>query len=262
MRVLLAARYTIKQVQMGGVQSWIESVAAPMRADGHDVVTWGRGERTPVGAFDVGIFAHWAETGHLAPLCKRTVCVSHGPIAPEKPGPADRVYFTSEGVRDHWKGQGGIIRQPIDLDFWSPAQARRILLTRHSYRRGLGFVPGLASKFNLQYRHVTKETYRGVREALRQSAVVLATGRAALEAMACGCAVVLADHRHQYMPPLMHTGTPEEWMRENYSARGGVEPNQENVYQACCDALKAGSQRSWVESNHDSKAIAERLLSS
>ena len=260
MRILLAARYTARQVQMGGVQSWIESVAAPMEADGHEVVKWGRGDRLPEGRFDVGILAHWAETGHLSSLCHRTVNVSHGPIEPEKPGfAAGRVVFTSEGVRDYWGVHGDIIRQPIDLDFWSPAQARRILLTRHSYRGGLGFVPGLASKFNLQYRHVTKETYRGVLEALRQSAVVLATGRAALEAMACGCAVIIADHRHQYQGALFDPDTLGA-MHRNYSGRGGITPTAQNIETAIREATQTGSLRAHVEQHHDAVKIAAEIL--
>lgn len=246
---------------MGGVQSWIESVAAPMRAWGHEVVTWGRGEPTPPGPqFDLGIFAHWAETSHLMPLCKRWVNISHGPIAPEKPGrEADRVLFTSEGVRDHWGVEGDIIRQPIDLSFWSPVQARRIYLTRHSYRHGLGFVPGIASRLNLKFKHISKAAYRSVRETLRESAVVLATGRAALEAMACGCAVVICDHRHQYQDALLDPDTLGA-MERNYSGRGGVTPTPENIETAIRHALKIGSLRSHVERHHDAKAIAKQLL--
>lgn len=259
MRVLLAARFTIKQVQVGGVQSWIESVAAPMRNEGCEVVTWGRGEPAPPGGFDVGILAHWCETGHLAEQCDRTISVSHGPIAPEKPGPADRVLFTSEGVRDHWNGDGDIIRQPIDLDFWSPAQSQRVYLARHSYRNGLAFVPQIASQLNLQFRHIHKATYRGVRETLRQSAVVLATGRAALEAMACDAPVVICDHRHQYQDALLDPDTLGA-MQRNYSGRGGVTPTPENVRAAVCEAIKTGGMRTHVAKYHDATKIATQLL--
>ena len=259
MRVLLAARYTVRQVQMGGVQSWIESVTAPMRAQGHEVVTWGRGEATPSERFELGILAHWCETGHLAAICDRTVCVSHGPIEPERPGPADRVVFTSEGVRDHWNGEGDIVRQPIDLEFWSPAPARRVYLTRHSYRNGLVFVPRLASDLNLKFKHVSRASYRQVREALRESAVVLATGRAALEAMACDVPVVICDHRHQYQDALLDPDTRGA-MTRNYSGRGGVTPTIENVRAAACEAMKVGGLRAHVRQHHDAAQIAAQLL--
>jgi len=260
MRILLAARYTSKQRPIGGVQSWIDTIAAVLR-ENHEVVTWGRGEANPHGRFDLGIIANWCDSGHLAALCDKTISVSHGIIEPEKPGPADVQLFTSEKGHEYWKGNGDIIRQPISTDFWSPVDCEKKYLTRFSYRAGLGFVPQIAQSMGLEYRHVRSETPEAARDILRQSAVALCTGRAALEAMAVGVPVVICDHRRGYMPPLMDIDTLGSAAR-NYSGRGGIEPTMLNVLKACRDAIKTGSLRAHVERHHDVRDITNQLLKS
>ena len=259
MRILMAARFTVKEQPVGGVQSWIEAIKTQLEAMRHEVVTWGRDNPVqPSGRFDLGIFAHWCETGQHAALCDKTISVSHGIIEPERPGNAERVLFTSEGVRDHWNQSGDIIRQPIDTDFWSPAKTQRIYLTRFSYRAGLVFAIKLAGDMGLTYRHVKQATPRQARDILRQSACVLATGRAALEAMAVGVPVVICDDRSTYQQPLLDTDTLGS-MGRNYSGRGGIAPTRENLKAAIESAIKSGSLRDHVLENHDAEQIALQL---
>jgi len=246
----------MKQQPIGGVQSWIETIKQALP---HDVVTWGKGEPRPSGRFGVGILANWCDTGHLAGQCDRTVSVSHGIIEPERPGFADRILFTSEGVKAHWNGSGDIIRQPINLGFWQPADVERIYLTRFSYRYGLSFVHEIALKMGLKYRHVNDLPHKRSGEILQQSVCVLATGRAALEAMACGVPVVICDHRSSYQGALLDTDT-QGAMARNYSGRGGIKPTAENVQQAINAAVEVGSLRAHVQANHDAEKIAQMLL--
>lgn len=254
MRILLAARYTIKQQPIGGVQSWIEAIKGALK--GHQVDTWGRGEPVPTHRYDMGILANWCDTSHLAAWCDKYITVSHGIIKPERPGP--NPLFTSEEVRNHWYGKGDIIRQPIDLKFWSPADVDKVFLTQFSYRSRLPYIPEIAETLGLEYIHVADLSPIQVRAALRQSACVLATGRAAVEAMACGVPVVICDDR-PYQGALLDTDTTGA-MKRNYSGRGGVLPDPVNVTEAILDAIERGSLRRHAERYHDAEKIADDLL--
>lgn len=226
---------------------------------GHSVFLWGPGQNAK-GSCDLGIVANWECVYPVVHKCKKHVTVCHGIIDAEKPPPKGPVVFTSEGVRDYWKGEGPIIRQPIDLDFWSPSPSEpKHFLTRFSYRLGLPFVQEIADEMGLTYQHVRKLSQHGVRVILRESACVLATGRAALEAMACDVPVVLCDNRSSYQRALMDLNTKSA-MQRNYSGRGGITPTRENVRVAIDAAIQRGSLREHVKRYHDVRNIVPELL--
>lgn len=256
MRILLAAKHPSGgKLAIGGVQTWMLTIFNELQRMGHEPVMWGPEWPVPSSKFDFGIFANAKYTQKALGLCQRTLVVSHGIIPDEQPIGGDRHAFTSEEIRDHWKMDGPVIRQPIDLRFWKSAPAQKIYLTQFSYRGRLDFIPRIASDLNLQYRHVKNSTPREVRDALRQSACVLATGRAALEAMACGAPTVICDDRG-YMPPLLDTDL-EHAMRHNYSGRGGITPTPENVL----EAIKAAKPNTFhVAKFHLARGIALQLL--
>jgi hypothetical protein len=258
MRILICAKHSPEGNRpIGGVQSWCRTVGAELVRLGHEVVFWQPGQRAS-GIFDAGIVSNYPDTKPVLRLCKKYLVISHGIIAPERPS-AIYAAFTSEGVRDFWQGTGPVIKQPIDLDFWSPEELPKKYLTRFSYRDGLDFVPAIAKKMGLEFRHLKNSSPEEVREILRQSACVLATGRAALEAMACGIPVVICDHRRTYQGPLLDRDTLGS-MARNYSGRGGIEPTVHNVEFAIRAAIETGSLRFHVEQNHDARVITEQIL--
>jgi hypothetical protein len=260
MRILLAAKHAPDgRRKIGGVQSWCRTVAAELVKEGHEAVTWGPEQPLPSGWFDAGIVANAGDTGVAMEKCDRVLAVCHGIIPAEQPPAGVPVAFTSEGVRDHWGGTGPVIRQPIDLEFWSPADVPRRLLTRFSYRRGLDFLPAVARRLGLTFRHVASLSPVEARAVLRESACVLATGRAALEAMACGVPVVICDHRIAYQGPLLDPD-PLGSMARNYSGRGGVKPTPESVAEAVQRAIGVGSLRGHVEAHHDTRKVTAELL--
>jgi len=266
MRILLAAKHAPHGSRpIGGVQSWCRTVANELARRGHEVETWGPEQPLPVDTFDLGVVANIMDTIPILGQCKSRVIVCHGIIPAENP--ASRiaakapVAYTSEEVRDHWGGQGAVLRQPIDLTFWSPGPGPglRKYLTRFSYRGGLPFVPSIAQGLKLEYKHVRNLPPRAVRDILRRSACVLATGRAALEAMACGAPVVLCDHRSAYQAPLMDLDFTTAATR-NYSGRGGITPTLHSVREAVTSSIEHGSQRQHVEANHNVVDIADQIL--
>ncbi len=260
MKILLAAKHAPHgKHPIGGVQSWCRTVAQELIVRGHAVKTWGPEQAVPLGGFDLGIIANVGDTSRAMDWCRKTIVVCHGIIPAEEP-PSSGVIFTSEEVRDHWYGDGPVIRQPIDLDFWSPdSRYLQIFLTRFSYREGLSFVRSLAEPWKLQYYHLRNADSKKACKVLRQSACVLATGRAALEAMACSVPVVLCDHRSAYQGPLMDLDTTGGMLR-NYSGRGGVTPTLSSVKQAVGQAVEAGSMREHVVKYHNVKDIVDQLL--
>jgi hypothetical protein len=260
MRILLAAKHHPEgRRPIGGVQTWCRTVKQELVARGHEVETWGPEVPVPLGGFDLGIVANVGDAHRAMEICTKNIVVSHGIIPAEKPPTHGTVVFTSEEVRDHWGGTGEIVRQPIDLEFWAPKEAPRVFLTRFSYRRGLIWLPSLANSLGLRFQHIRNVGPERVREGLHKSACVLATGRAALEAMACDVPVVIVDHRSAYQQPLLHDDIT--WaMKRNYSGRGGVVPTMENVMQAVNRAVDRGGMRDHVKEHHDVSNIVDQLL--
>lgn len=255
MKILIAAKHPPNgKMPIGGVQSWSATVAEALSDMGHHVECWGPEFGAITHHFDAGIFANWRYTQAAAKNCGKVLRISHGIIPDEAIGDA----FTSEEVRHKWGGSGPIIRQPINLDFWTPMGRRRRYLVRFSYRSGLDYLSSIARQMNLAYVHLKNSDEPTVREFLRQAACVVATGRAACEAMACGAPVVIADHR-EYQGPLLDCDTVGA-MERNYSGRGGTIATEPAIRQAINDAINRGSLRQHAERFHNSQHIAEQIL--
>lgn len=262
MRILLASKRAPATPgrRDGGVQTWVSTVAAVLLRLGHEVDVADRHAVSAVVGYDLGIFANAAHTSHLAKFCDRALLVVHGIVPDESPaGWEGRVAFTSEEVRGHWQGEGPIIRQPIDLDFWSPGKCRAgRTLIRYANRGGLEWLPAVAERLRLEFRHARSATPEQARDALRDAACVLASGRCAVEAMACGAPVVICDDR-PYQGPLMDRDIGHA-MTRNYSGRGGVVPDAQVVADAVRDALSWGDDLGHVRAAHDVRKIVPRLL--
>lgn len=259
MRILIAAKRAPDAPgrRNGGVQTWCQTVANELRRIGHAVDVTGAADMPPVSHYDVGIFANAGHTENLFCYCDRRIVVSHGIVEDERP-PADRCAFTSEGVKRHWGGAGPVIRQPIDTQFWSPDCRERSGMVRYAARGGLEWLPQTAAEFGMTFTHIRNASHEDAREALRGAAVVLASGRCAVEAMACGAPVVICDDR-PYQGPLMGMSLAAQ-MTENYSGRAGIVPTRENVPGAIMAAIARGSLRGHVETHHDVRRVVAQLL--
>lgn len=260
MRIFLAGKFVpTGNRPIGGLQSWIKTVAAELTRRGHEVRQW-QPDMELRGTFDLGIVANLKYTRPVLNFCRRSILVCHGIIPAEKPeAGCDLTAFVSEGVRDHWKMDGPIIRQPIDTSFWCPGDGPRAGLVRYSYRTAPIHGERVAEALGMEYRHVLGVTHEQAREHLQSAACVLATGRGALEAMACGASTVVYDHRPAYQGPLMNLDMDAN-IQNSYSGRGGNEPTEAEVIEACRQAIERGSTRQWVQDHHDARDIAGQLL--
>lgn len=256
MRVLIASKYThLGKHPIGGVQTWNCAIGDELERLGHEVVYWEPGFRLD-GGFDLGILANQSYTGGNERLCSRVVKVSHGIIPDEAGGP--EFFATSEEVAQKWGCEAGIIRQPMNLEFWSPGTESTETLVRHSYRQGLPMLTEIAASRGWRLHHLLNLGATAVRDSLRRAHVVIATGRAVVEAMATGVPVVIADHRG-YQGPLLSLDT-EGQMARNYSGRGGEAPTRESLDQAIDAAIERGSLRAHAEKHHDVRQIVDGLL--
>ena len=256
-RVLIAARHPPGgKLLIGGVQSWCLTVGEELIRLGHEVTFWGPHTRID-GMYDIGILANICDTRPALKMCLRHLTICHGIIPAEK-SPVKDVAFTSEEVRDFWHGDGPIIRQPINLAFWRERSAEKRFLLRFSYREGLDFVPDIAKELGFEYLHIRNASQAEARDAINQSACVIASGRAACEVMACNVPVVICDDR-TYQEPLLDTDTIGS-MQRNYSGRGGIRPDRQNMRDAIQSAINDGGLRAHVERHHDVKKITEELL--
>lgn len=267
MRILFCAKYVpTGRVPMGGVQSWIKTVRKEFEAMGHECVEWQPGFPARQGAFDLGIFAHWSLTRQHEPLCAKVINITHGIIEPERPSAAeDWVWAVSEGVRAHWRiPNAPIIRQPIDTEFWRPAaepDRGPPLVVRWGYRQTPLKGQDLARTLGADYVHAASLSHEEGRRLLQKATLVLASGRAALEAMACGAPTLIYDHRKTYQgelfdPSLVHA------IGQSYSGRGGFTPTVDELTRAAQAALQKPRPlwREWVLKHHDSAKIAREIL--
>jgi len=255
-RILLTAKHTpAGDRPIGGVQSWISTIAKEFESMGHEVGIY-EPHQTPTQRYDLGIFANLGHTRRLLDYVDQSILVSHGIIDAEKPETGtDVLMCVSEGVRSHWRAFCDIVRQPIDLTFWRDTGDLRASLVRYSYRTAPIKVPA-------ECHHVRDKSHEQAREILQRARCVYATGRGALEAMACGAPVVIYDHRQAYQGALLGPADLLTNMENSYSGRGGFIPNSAEVMTRTEQAIAEGSQRWWVGAHHDSRKIAEQLLCS
>ncbi len=246
---------------IGGVQTWSETVSAELRRLGHRTTFWGPEAQLPPGVFDFGIIANAPYTEAAFGACRSVLNVCHGIIRCEMPRDGARHAFTSEGVRQHWGGSGPVIRQPIDLAAWKLPKTRPkpSLIVRYSRQKGLPFLPDLAKSMGYGFAHGRGWSHTVARRMMGQAACVIASGRAAVEAMATGVPVLIADHRAKYQGPLM-SFAPQMQLMENYSGRGGVEATREAVADGIERAIASGSLRTHVEMHHDVRCVVHSIL--
>jgi glycosyltransferase involved in cell wall biosynthesis len=159
--------------------------------------------------------------------------VSHSPVywveAPPPLSRIGRVFAVSEVCRDRLIAAGetrriDLLLNPVDLDRFQPRSPlpkeprRALVLTKNA--KHLPAVRAAAAAVNLRLDelgpgvgHVVDDLH--VR--LHDYDIVFATGRMALEALACGCAVIIADSRG--LAGLVHSDVVDAWRQHNLGQR-------------------------------------------
>lgn len=258
LRILLASKRAPDAPgrRPGGVQTWVSTMRDAFVQMGHSVMVADSQFET-IDRAELGVFANWRHVERFADRCDRVIPICHGIVDDETPAPGS--WFTSEEVRDHWRGSGPIIRQPIDLSWWAPGGHPERMIVRYAARGGLEWLPDLADLMGYEFTHASGMSHWNARQLLWRADCVIASGRCAVEAMACGAPVVVCDERH-YQGPLMDAD-PFGAMHRNYSGRGGVAPDEESLRAAILRAMdRRHLFRAHAELHHDASAVARQIL--
>jgi hypothetical protein len=262
MRFLFAAKHPPRGgAAFGGVASWILTMQRQLELRGHYVEIWGSGQKLPTGQFDVGVFANINCTFHAVKFCRKRIFVTHGVVEDEAPRTTHNdTFYTSEEVCAFWKGEPRIFRQPIDLDFWKPDKNERDGLVFYSYRAPSEFaLPALAEKLGLKFTWLKDVSQEVARKHLQRATLVCASGRAALEAMACGAPTMICDYRPYNNQPLVCADL-DKARRYNYSGRGGAAVQGFDLHHLAMVTLQSQMPRMYVSAHHDASAITDWFL--
>ncbi len=268
MRILVTAEYVSGKAEEGGSSRFMRLVADTLRDMGHSVVLTNRPWQLVNHHFDLIICSHNSILrqikGHPAPK----VCISQGIIGDEQfAHGADRYISISEEVRQDNLKRGidsEVIGQPIDV--WATGKPsvhlRKILIIRGVAAEGDPFV-FLSEKYDVR---ISDMRYP-IEEQIAWADLCIALGRGALEAMAQGKPVIVADHR-EYNKAALGDGyvTPEligEMERANFSGRRFRIPITRAWLEA--ELRKYDPDHSeflhrYVQEHHDARKIVSRYL--
>lgn len=254
--IIFSALQTSRTSPIGGVQTWMDTMDRALTDMGFEVTLWSPHDPIPDRTFDYHVMAHRA--GLDIKAAKR-IGISHGIIREEKPASGIPYIATSEEVRDHWELEGPILRQPIDLGLWQPhffKYDRKVI--HFDYRSECDLARKAAGKLGFKYERITNQDQRGCYTKIGDAEVVLATGRAALEASAMGRPVLIYANSPFYgraVDPCYKSA-----MRHNYSARGGCRIGLNDLALCISQAIERGGWRSQVVEHHDHRKIAAQLV--
>jgi hypothetical protein len=194
MKILVAALYVSGNPGEGGSSRLMRCVIDTLEAMGHEVVastTPGtkRGER-----YDLIICSHLLDAAKGNPA--RKVCIAHGVVREEwfQPG-ADRYISISKEIHESNLTRGfesEVIGQPIRINGRkSPGRELRKILVIRRYKADPDPFAFLSGKYELRY-----STYTSPIEAqIDWADLCITLGRGALESMARGKPVLVADNR-------------------------------------------------------------------
>lgn len=258
-RLLLCALHK----DFGGVSTWMFTLEKEFLKRGFEVFIAGP-EDEPEGDFDFGLFSNIQYTKKFLKICKKSFNICHGIVEEEKPDPSLPIVYTSESNAKAWGFSGFLINQPIDVDFWhckelSPKE--RLLLL--SYRAPEDFSDKISSyceAIGFGFRHLKEYDAEQAKKEISKSTLVLASGRAFLEAASCGVPVMICDHRSTYQMPFICTDW-ESSLFNNYSGRGknSQQVNLENFRRGFRDCFDRGSVRERVIASHSAEQVCEQF---
>lgn len=272
MRVLLTQHAPVGSI--GGTQTWVRTVAEELSRRGHLV---GVACATATGltqSYDLAFVSQNSTADLAREHAVRTVYVSHGIHDLERPDSmCNDLVAVSEEVREKWWNepfighQAEVVRQPINTSLYCPlaTEAPKVDVLRVSTYGEMEWLEPLCEEHGWSYRHLRHaRDPHAVAGWMRRARVVVAVGRAALEAMSCGRMVVVADHR-VHNPGAMIDGDPIGSRWWNYSGRGGFEANPDTVLPQLQAAMSGQYSmgtfyREHVMMQHEVSKIVNQLL--
>jgi hypothetical protein len=268
MKILITAKYVSGSAYEGGSSRFMRCLADTLRGMGHFVTALADPGPVAGDYWDLIICSHHEQFAAIRDNPARKLYVSHGLIPDENfPLGADRYISISEEVRRHNLKLSGIdsevIGQPIMIrPRTRPAdEVRRILVIR-------GHAPDpdpfafLAGEYDLRI----SDPGTPIEDQIEWADLVIALGRGALEAMAQGRPVIVADCRHYigaYGDGYVQWENVREMAKCNFSGRRYWVPLTHEWIQAQVDKynpIDSMILHKYAAHNHDARKIAARYL--
>ena len=223
MKILVTARYVSGLAQEGGSSRFYKTVIDTLWSMGHTVTaTNNPAEYTHIG-FDLIICSHGEILDAIKANPAPKVCISHGIIEDEKMRHgADRYVAVSEEVQSFNRERGfesEVIPQPITIgkQVRPGAELKNILIIRR-YPMTHDPFEFLAEKYNVTESDIDKP----IEDQIASADLCITLGRGALEAMAQGKPVIVADNREYigaFGDGYVNASNIKEIARCNFSGR-------------------------------------------
>ena len=268
MKILITARYISGDAREGGSSRFMRCLADTLRGMGHFVTALADPGPVAGDYWDLIICSHHEQFAAIRDNPARKLYVSHG-LTPDENFPlgADRYVSISEEVRRHnlrlSEIDSEVIGQPIMIrPRTRPAdEVRRILVIR-------GHAPDpdpfafLAGEYDLRI----SDPGTPIEDQIEWADLVIALGRGALEAMAQGRPVIVADCRSYigaYGDGYIQWENVREMAKCNFSGRRYWVPLTPEWIQAQVDKYNPIDSMilyKYVSHNHDARKIAAQYL--
>ena len=274
MKILITAKYLSGRAEEGGSSRFFYCVAQALTAMGQDVILSNQPEHVVDDHFDLIICSHNEILKQIKANPAPKLCISHGIIGDENfIFGADRYISVSEEVqRDNlMRGiSSEVIGQPIEIgerqiasmmDLTHPELRKILIIRRHPMEQD-PFV-FLSEKYDVKI----SDMRIPIEDQIAWADLCITLGRGALESMAQGKPVIVADNR-PYIGGAYGDGyvTPEligEIARNNFSGRRFKIPVTRAWLEAELkkyDPAHSEFLHNYVKENHDAKKIVAQYL--
>lgn len=234
--------------------------------------------QTPKGWYEAAFVNHWPCLDVISPLgiAQKVVLTLHGPAHRlERPKRGADIYVSvSEEIQRAASEDGflsEVIRNGVDLSRFSPRRPLSPTLRRvgllSNYRRAEKGVAMACEIAGCEFMGIGGSSYReDVASAINECDLIVSVGRGAMEAMACGRALVIYDNRGYYpnttdgyfTPAIGHTSRGC-----NYTGRAlkvPVTPHSLADLLMQYDASHGPVNREYCEQHHDVRDQVGRYL--
>lgn len=267
MKILITAKYVSGSAHEGGSSRFLRLVGDTLKEMGHEVVMSDRPQDHVMVGYDLIICSHVLDQIKANPA--RKICISHGIIRDEamRPG-ADRYISVSEEVRraNCLRGiESEVIGQPIKIgDQIRPGpELKKILIVRRAAYTTRDPFAFLSEKYEVRY----SDPAQPIEDQIAWADLCIVLGRGALESMAQGKPVLIADNR-EYIGALGDGYITKENIKEiaknNFSGRRFKVPLTREWIEAELakyDPADSDFLRDYVIENHDARKIVGQYLS-
>ena len=196
MKILVSALYVSGAAFEGGSSRFFKVVIDTLRDMGHTVIATNKPEKYVNEPFDLIICSHRLNKIKANPAKK--IFISHGLVQDEHMTPgADRYVAVSEEVKkfnkENFRFDSDVIRQPIPIgERTAPGkELRKILIIRREVPKHDPF-NFLKQKYDVRVSDLSKP----IEDQIKWADLCITLGRGALESMAHGKPVLIADNRH------------------------------------------------------------------